>query len=192
MKEGDLRVETLCENEWVSLKKMVYTDVGINGYTYSHETACKGKKVAIMPFRMVPESLNPVEILLREEVTPCWHPTKQMLSSITGGCEDNSTPEQDAVRELSEEAGYDISVEELISLGTMFSIKSADTVYHLYTVDLTGKDMGEASGDGSELESRACCVWKKSPMGAQDPFVYSMWVKAFYHNNEVKEILGVS
>ena len=189
--EGDLRVETLMENEWLSLKKMVYTDANIQGYVYSHETACKGKKIAIMPFRISEGKESPIEVLLREEVTPCWHATKPFLSSITGGCEEGATPEEDAVRELLEEAGYEVGVEDLISLGTSFGTKSTDTVYYLYTVDLTGKTGSKAVGDGSKLEAEARCLWKKSPMGAQDPFVYTMWVKALYQNAEVAEILGM-
>ena len=187
---SDLRVETLLENEWLSLKKMVYPEANINGYVYSHETRCKGQIVSVLPFRMNPMAPRVLEILIRKEVTPCWHPTKPMISSITGGCEDGSTPAEDACREIEEEAGYKVSPEMLIPLGTMFGVKSSDTIYHLFTVDLTGAEkVGDGSGDGSELEALAMCEWSSGPMGAQDPFVYSIWTRMFY-DVKVQSLLG--
>jgi 8-oxo-dGTP pyrophosphatase MutT (NUDIX family) len=188
--EGNLRVETLHENEWLSLKKMVYPEANINGYVYSHETRCKGNVVSVLPIRLNPKAPRGLEILVRKEVTPCWHPTKPMISSITGGCEDGSTPAGDTCRELEEEAGYKVTPDMLISLGTIFGTKSTDTIYHLYTVDLTGiPQEGEGAGDGSELEALATCEWSSGPMGAQDPFVYAIWTRMFY-DQKVQEVLG--
>lgn len=148
----------LFTNEWISLNKIVDIENGIHGYVYSREESCNGEKVAILPFRKEPDT-NYLYFLIRREVTPCWDPTTHFISTITGGVE-KGDPFETAVNELWEEAGYDIESTDLNYLGTVFGVKSTDTVYHLFTVDLTSFDQtGEADGDGSELEKKAWCEW---------------------------------
>jgi hypothetical protein len=148
-----MEVKTLCDNEWLSLKEMKDPDNGVNGYVYSHETRCKGHIISILPYR---QAVGGVEFLLRSEVTPCWG-MEECVSSITGGLEENV--EDTVLMELKEEGGYSVSKKDLINLGTCFGTKSSDTVYHLFSVDLTDREMGDASGDGSELEAKAHCFW---------------------------------
>ena len=170
------KIEILCKNNWVSLLKMIYPEKGCNGYIYSHETRCDGHIVSILPYRI---NDNKLEIMLRKEVTPCWDINNQVISSITGGWEKDKhlTPLFTAVEEIHEEAGYIVNASDIIELGTIFGIKSSDTIYHLYTVDLTNKEQGEAIGDGSELEAQASCYWTTSIKDAKDPFVFTMFYK---------------
>lgn len=148
----------LKKDKWVSLYKVVAPDKGVNGYTYSHETRCQGEIVAILPYRNPSNGIY--EYLLKNEMTPCWGLDKK-LSAITGGWEGGDIM-ADALRELKEEAGYDIwDKNELISLGASYASKSSDTVYSLFSVNLTGKERGEALGDGSRVESESEAVWVK-------------------------------
>jgi len=167
-----MKIETLKDNNWLSLKKMVDPENGVNGYVYSTETRCKGHIVSIIPYRMVGDK---IEYCLRKEVTPCWS-MQQQISSITGGVE-NDDPLNTAIHEIEEEAGYKVSANELVSLGTCFGTKSCDTIYHLYTVNLTDKVRGVAMGDGSELETKAECYWDTTIANAVDPFVYVGYCK---------------
>ena len=146
--------QTLYANEWVSLKIVRKPDAGVNGYVYSHETRCGGRIVAVLPCRDAPGGR---EYLVKSEVTPCWG-FDQVLSAITGGYEGGDI-EDDAVREMLEETGYVITRDELIPLGESFASKSADTVYSLFSVDLTGREAGEAAGDGTRLEAESAAVW---------------------------------
>jgi 8-oxo-dGTP pyrophosphatase MutT (NUDIX family) len=149
-------IKTLCENKWVSLKEISVPEMEINGYTFSHETRCNGKIVAILPFRI--NEKNEEEYLIRYEITPCWG-LKPEISSITGGVEEDD-PVHTAIEEMYQEAGYEIFPNELIKLGTSHASKSSDTVYYLFAVDLTKKEkVGEAKGDGSKLEKMAECRW---------------------------------
>jgi 8-oxo-dGTP pyrophosphatase MutT (NUDIX family) len=163
-------IETLHDDEWVSLRRIVARELGIHGYVYSHETRCAGRIAVVMPFRMretgllvdddVPEVV--LEVLLREEVTPCWHTTEPQLSGITGGWEDGDDLGClfTAIRELWEEAGYRVHPKDMVDLGTCRGTKSTDTVYFLWGVDLTDVEKtGDGSGDGSELEARATNRW---------------------------------
>lgn len=163
-------IETLHDDEWVSLRRIVARELGIHGYVYSHESRCAGRIVVVMPFRtretgeLDEEGLPEVvlEVLLREEVTPCWHTTEPQLSSITGGWEDGDALDcrDTAAHELREEAGYDVQLAKFIDLGTCRGTKSTDTVYFLWGVDLTDVEQtGDGSGDGSELEAQATNRW---------------------------------
>lgn len=150
-----MELETLHENQWLSLKLLRAPESGIHGYVYSHETRCNGRIVAVLPIRFVD---GPgVEFLIKSEVTPCWG-LDFVRSAITGGYEGGDI-EDDAVREMLEETGYTITREELIHLGESFASKSSDTVYSLFSVDLTGREAGEAIGDGSRLEAESQAIW---------------------------------
>ena len=181
------KIEVLHQNKWVSLLKMVWPEKNVSGYVYSHETRCNGHIISVLPFRRIEISSDysirnmeeirnrKFEFLLREEITPCWDVNRPALSSITGGVEKGLSPEEIAVEEIDEEAGYIVEESELIDLGTCRGTKSSDTIYHLFGIDLTGREkLGEAEGDGSELERLAQCVWYGSDRigQAEDPFVY--------------------
>jgi len=165
-------IDTLFENKWVSLKEVKDKDQKINGYVYSHETRCNGHIVSILPFR---HEYNGKQWLLRKELTPCWSMEERILSSITGGLE-GTDPDYTIVEELKEEAGYFIDKKDLIQLGTCFGTKSSDTIYHLYSVDLTGYVQGTpTTTDPGEQMSH--CVWSKDIKEAQDPFVYVSYLR---------------
>jgi intein/homing endonuclease len=85
----------------------------------------------------------------------------------------------DAVREMLEETGYTITRDELIPLGESLASKSADTVYSLFTVDLTGREQGEATGDETRLQAESAAVWLKAHALAslKDPQVAVMYVR---------------
>lgn len=146
-------IEILHKNDWVSLLKVVSPEDGVSGYVYSRETRCDGQIVAILPFRRLPKR----QYLVKSEVTPCWGFTP-VLSAITGGYEGGDIKD-DAVREMLEETGYTVTRDELIPLGWSRASKSSDTVYTLFSVDLTEREAGEALGDGSRLEADSSALW---------------------------------
>jgi 8-oxo-dGTP pyrophosphatase MutT (NUDIX family) len=192
--------QTLWENEWVSLKIVRKPDAGVNGYVFSHETRCGGRIMAILPYRDVrsgtcrcdpgPEGQHQRdrcgfgevmrrEYLVKSEMTPCWG-FDQVLSAITGGYEGGDI-EDDAVREMLEETGYTITRGELIPLGESYASKSADTVYSLFSVDLTGREQGEATGDGTRVEAESAAVWVRFGELAfmRDPQLHVMFLRLF-------------
>jgi 8-oxo-dGTP pyrophosphatase MutT (NUDIX family) len=199
MRDVDKHTEVLYDNKWVSLKKIVKPEDGIEGYVFSHEKRCNGKIVAILPFK--DELLDPKDntidkglalyfkffkevpyqrfFLIREEFTPCWGLGETFRSSITGGVE-NENVRDTAVEEIAQEAGYKVAKEDLIYLGTGFGSKSSDTVYFLFAVDLTGKEKTlKADGDGSLLEKKATMQWipEEEIHTAQDPQVAAIYVR---------------
>lgn len=177
-------IETLCDGQWLSLRKIVDPENDVNGYEFIHESRCQGKIISILPFKKNEDESHStkLQILFRKEVTPCWIINKQVLSSITGGFE-GGDPRDTAILELKEEAGYIAEQHELISLGTCFGPKCADTVYYLYSINLTGKQQFEATGDGSELERKAHCEWSQinNIVNSKDPLASVLLVRLLMH-----------
>lgn len=187
------KIITLHQNKWVSLLKMVCPEKNVNGYVYTHETRCDGHIVSVLPFRFITVGLSSridgkydqyereeLELLLRHEITPCWDVDRQIVSSITGGVGKELTPDETAVEEIEQEAGYVIETDDLIDLGTCFGVKSSDTIYHLFAVNLTDREKEmDALGDGSELERLAECRWhsEQDICEVEDPLVYANYVR---------------
>lgn len=165
--------ETLAGNEWVSLKRVRKPDSGVYGYVYSHETRCHGRIVAVLPYRATASGER--EYLVKSEMTPCWG-FGRVRSAVTGGWEGGDIAD-DAVHEMLEETGYEITRADLIPLGESFASKSADTVYTLFGVDLTGKAPGEALGDGTEQPNQHEWVTAGGVARVMDPQVSVMLVR---------------
>ncbi|MDG4809328.1 sigma factor-like helix-turn-helix DNA-binding protein [Micromonospora sp. WMMD1120] len=151
---GGHMIKVLFENPWLSLRTVYAPDRGIDGYVFSHEDRCQGRIVAVLPYHDTPAGRR---YLVRSEVTPCWSLDPQ-LSALTGGYEGGDI-EDDAVREVLEEAGYAITRADLVPLGDSYASKSADTVYSLFAVNVTGRAQSVATGDGSALEARGSTRW---------------------------------
>jgi 8-oxo-dGTP pyrophosphatase MutT (NUDIX family) len=126
-----------------------------DGYTFAHEVRCHGVIVAIVPFRTIGTRR---EFLARCEVCPAHGPQLE-LCCLTGGLEPGQTVEACAQQEIYEEAGYAVAAHELRHLGQVHPSKSADTVVHLFAVDVTQKHPQTAPGDGSRFETNASVVW---------------------------------
>lgn len=172
--DDEAHVETLCANDWVSLLTVRKPAAGVNGYVYSHETRCRGRIVAVLPYVDTPQGRG---FLLKSEVTPCWS-FEPVVSALTGGYEGGDIAD-DAVRELYEEAGFDVARDELIPLGESYASKSADTVYSLFAVDVTGRTHVEPPGDGSRVESESATIWASAHElhGVWDPQVALMYLR---------------
>lgn len=162
-------VVELYRNPWVSLKELEVPEWGVR-YVYSHEARCNGRIVVMLPFRRTLE--RRLEYLLRREITPSWG-LSPSLSAITGGLEKHESPIECALREMHEETGYQVEdPEEVFPLGTCYGTKSSDTVYYLFSVDLTHQvPEGSGEGDGSYLEAQATSQWVGTPCTSRDPVV---------------------
>lgn len=192
-----MSINTLFDNEWISVREIKLPDFGIDGYAYAHESSCAGRKVVVLPFRAgvfnpesdvflplqgygtdlveVPEFV--LEVLLRSEVVPCWHTREPQVCSLTGGWEngDDAACLFTALRKLYEESGYRAHPQDMISLGTAHGTKSLDTTYYLYAVDLTNAEPeGDGRGGGSPLEATASCRWVRDDtvLSCGDPHVH--------------------
>jgi 8-oxo-dGTP pyrophosphatase MutT (NUDIX family) len=141
--------EVLYQNHYFSVHQR-------DGYVFIHEVRCNGVIVALLPFRTSPNTK--IEYLARLEHCPAHGPEMERCS-ITGGLEPGKSVQETACLELWQEAGYQVDPEELISLGEARPTKSADTVVHLFAVDVTHKAQSPPPGDGSRYEAMASVEW---------------------------------
>ncbi len=164
--KNNKKIETVYSNKFVEVQKIIDPENGVNGYFYLHETLGDGV-ISILPFK---KEKNQVQFLLRKEITPCWS-MSYSISTITGK-HDQKTPVLTAVKELKEEAGYEVLSKDMINLGTCRGTKSCDTIFYLFSVDLTDNKEGKATTDGSELEKNATCIWNSDVSKSIDPLSY--------------------
>lgn len=129
----------------------------VGSYEYVHQD----NKVAVLPYRGE-------KYLLREEICPSWG-SERRVCTLTGTIE-TSRPEEDALRELYEEAGFRILPEYLEEVGTTRPSKSTDQLVYLYAADVSGELAENPPGDGSVLEDDARCIWVEDPSQAVDPY----------------------
>lgn len=186
----DLKVEILHETKWLQLLNLTDPEQGVHGYVCTHAIWTNGQAVAVLPYRTIvgKEPVRKIgrkiyggeltswrEYLLRQEVTPCWG-MAPALSSITGGMDkEGEAPLKCAMRELHEEGGYIVEDEKFwVDLGARRISKASTTTMHLFAVELTAQEKVEAPGDGTELEAKAYCEWRKDPENAEDVLVGTM------------------
>lgn len=146
-------------------------------YIYKHVEASKGKVASILPYRFFK---NKLQFLVVEEMRPAWDLEKlekKYLCSITGCIEGNDHLIETAQKELKEETGYSVNINDIEFLGNSFATKASDTLMFLYTVNLTGLNSGEKSGDGSQMENDAKPIWIEDITDVRDPIVAQIYVR---------------
>jgi len=178
--------KTLFETKWSSIIKKTMDNGSV--YEYLHSPWCNGEGVAILPFRRTASSFTRLdaidyEFLGRFEVCPA-HSNDFELCSITGGMDkQGENPMITAWRELIEEGGYRVPLENIIPLGTVRPSKASDTKTHLFAVNLDkGFDEFEAIGDGTPCEEGAYCKWvsRDNILLAKDSLLHAMYVRLRY------------
>ncbi|WP_430885842.1 hypothetical protein [Fusibacter sp. JL216-2] len=127
--------KTIYENPAISIME---ADKHGKAYIYSHDTYSNGRRVLILPYR---KHIGGHEFLLRREIIPCWDEAADTCAVSTRV--KNNDVEQTIIDELEELTGYDIKAKELIHLGLCMGSKTTDTVYELYTVNLSDRGSEE-------------------------------------------------
>ena len=143
-------IKVLFKGDWLSV-------VERDGWEFVYDHRCKGRGVALLPYRR--EDNGRIVFLIRKEPIPCWGDGRVPCSISGMRDEEGETPEQTAARELKEETGYQIQLDELVSLGMGQTSKASSTTVNLYTVDLTGHDAGPA-----ENAEKGIAVWVPNPV----------------------------
>ncbi|HEU5227558.1 MAG TPA: hypothetical protein VFU49_07065 [Ktedonobacteraceae bacterium] len=97
-------------------------------------------------------------LLGRFEACPA-HSQQIELYAITGQCEPETDPLHIALKELYEEAGVLANTSQLVSLGSGYLTKQADTIAHFFMIDITDLPRSNAPTDGSRFEHGGYCGW---------------------------------
>lgn len=174
-------VKKLFSNKWLSIVEKTLD----NGAKYVYSTAewCNSGGVAILPFRRKIANdwgYTVFEFLGRYEICPA-HSEKLELGAIMGGMDkEGEEPVVTAWRELIEEAGVEVPVENIIPLGTSRPSKASDNIMYLFGVDLDkGFKEVEATGDGTLLEEGGYSDWitLEELANAKEPLLQTMYVR---------------
>ena len=159
----------LFADEWLSLRQTS------GGYTYTHEEKGNGAGVAVLAYK-----ISPMRVVGRYEECPP-HRDGLALCSLTGQMDqEGESPVEAAVRELEEEAGITVNIDEMNSFGTVKSGKQTDTDMHLFYVYIKkDSNIGPALGDGTRGEANAFCQWITPDQAIQskDPILATMMAR---------------
>ncbi len=125
-----------------------------------------------------------LEILGRYEICPA-HDDGMKLCSLTGGIDENKNGWSKsslifAQKELEEESGINASKDRFVSLGTVKPSKSADTIVHLFAIELkTELPVKDPKGNGSLGEQGSYCKWisLEEAINCKDPLVHIMLLR---------------
>jgi len=144
-----MKDKTLYKDEWLSV---IQRD---EWYNFVHENVCDSKKLAILVLDESGENT-----LIRMEYNPAHNPDDMTLCSITGSIDKGKSPDEMAIIELKEEAGIDITPDQLISLGIAKPYKASDAEFALYMVQVPiDIERIEEEGDGTKGEEGAYSEW---------------------------------
>lgn len=138
--------------------------------------------LCILPYRITSE----IEFLLRDEFCPV---IPNLITIITGRIDEGETPEQAAIRELKEEAGYEVLESQLKSIGEVILGKQSNCSEKLFSVDLTDVPEGEITTDGTIHEKNSRNYWvpfeilKKKIKETNDGYLLSAFSKFLVNEN---------
>lgn len=163
----------LFKGRWLSLR-----EVGGYEFVTEHRTHAK---VAVLGFQGDDAFLLRYESCAgSESPVPC-----SLTGSVDAACESVTRA---AVRELFEESGYKVEVEELISLGSCRPYKAASAVYHLFAVDLSGAPQREPT----DPVDAGFCEWVdlKDLVASPDPMLHMMYLRLLPRLNKAPTNVG--
>ena len=122
-------IETLFSNPYISIKKK-------NGFVYAER---KGRdSVAIVLTRN-----NGTEVMMRYQPLIA-DGGKWYGCPITGSMDhEDEIPEECAVREIAEESGFIVDIDELLCLTSYIVCTQTNEICHLFTIDVTGLEQGK-------------------------------------------------
>ncbi len=121
-------------------------------YIFTHTN---NSVVYLLPYRCPKQDAY---LLGRFEACPA-HGQQIELCAITGQCEPETDPLHVALKELYEEAGVVAAPAQLVSLGSGYLTKQADTIAHFFMIDITDMPRSHAPTDGSRFEQGGYCDW---------------------------------
>lgn len=173
--------KVLFESKWVTVVEKTLPNGG--KYIYTKADWCNSHGVAILPYRRSKKSGHNIEVLARFELIPS-HSDDLELGAIMGGCDHaGEEPVVTAWRELMEEGGYKVPIENIIDLGVSRPSKSTDSTMHLYAVNVNlGHEEVEATGDGTLVEEGGYSKWISldEMIYANEPLLQTMYLRLLH------------
>ena len=128
-----------------------------NGYEYiSGSKTNNDNYSAILPYEKTDDGIY---VYIHNEPRLNHNETYVLVPScVTGTIEDGESYLENAIKELGEEVGfYNVDESKWKAAGTYYPSKATSEVYHAFLVDVTGLEIKEPKGDGSNMEKMSNC-----------------------------------
>ncbi|WP_324655133.1 NUDIX domain-containing protein [Bacillus paranthracis] len=175
------QIKELFHSKWLALQEKTLDNGG--KYIYTTAPWCNSEGVAILPYKRVVVNNwghTEMQFLGRYELCPS-HSDKLELGAIMGGMDkEGEEPIVTAWRELIEEGGLKVPVDNIMYLGTSMPSKSSDNIMYLYAVDIDkGFEEVEATGDGTLIEEGGYSKWisLSELVNAKEPLLQTMYLR---------------
>jgi len=145
--------KTIFSTDWIAIKETA------RGYHYLER---KGRdSVAIFLVRRSNLNTEEYEVLIRQQplcidIPDINEEHRLYPCPITGGIDEGELPEEAAVREVYEEAGFSVQV---LPLGKYIVGTQTNEICYMYYADVTGIEPEVARQDGSYFESISKNEW---------------------------------
>lgn len=156
---------------WIKVRKTE------KGFMYAER-----KGVESIALFLIRRTKTDIEVLVRYQPL-CIDNTMPNLPifpcAVTGTIDACHTPEQSAVQEALEEAGYSITVDDLRLVTKYIVGTQTNEQVHLFWADVTGLEPVEIKGDGSYHESLSKNQWE--PFSNLKEYPYSACQIAYGH-----------
>lgn len=173
-----MKRRVLYKNAWFKVTLLEYPMP--DGTESPYVSISNNPSVAILPYKTIRKGSKVATILLREEIVPPWLVDSQearVTTMITGQIEVGEDSVEAAVRELYEEAGYQVGVPQMLCLGTARGSKLLEAPVHIYAVDVTGLVPESPPVDGSAFERYSSNVWYGTLALTDDAFAHLAWAR---------------
>lgn len=145
--------QVIFETPWIKVKRTP------KGFDYLERKGRDSIAVALLR-----RTMDGYEVLVRWQPL-CVHNAdideemKLYPCLITGGIEEDETPQDSALREIEEEAGFKVLPIDLRQLATYIAGTQTNETVYVYVVDVTEYEQEEALQDGSYFESISRNQW---------------------------------
>ena len=144
------------DNPWLKVKESPH------GYIFSERKGVDS--IAILAYTKMG---NDIEILTRFQPLPFKNAENKedtlplFCCPITGSIDKGDTADDSAIKEMKEEAGYEITKDQLTYLGYYIVGTQTNEAVHMYIIDVTNLEPAETSSDGTYHESVSENFWHK-------------------------------
>ena len=143
------QIKTLTNNKFLNIKEVVDPEHHVSGYQFAER-----RGVDSIAFICYDSSTN--ELLLNNEYKP---PTNEMVLGAFGGSLDKDVNKMDIViGEVREEAGFEVTEDDVVELGKMFVSTQMNQYCYLYLVYVFKSEQKDRQPENA-VEALATTQW---------------------------------
>lgn len=158
-------VETLADEKFVTLKKVVDPENNVNGYLYA-------ERLGVDSVAFVCMDRKTKQVMINKEYKP---PISSFVAGAFGGSLDKDVNLKQIVKaEVKEEAGFVVEEKDIVSVGKSFVSTQMNQYCHLFVV-LVDKEKEDEREPENAIEAMAETVWVDEEFLLNPPSDFEDW-----------------